>query len=334
MDIFRVLARFSMTAAMTASLASLAWLIALTMAPAAIAAFPDKPLRLVVPLAPGGGTDLLARLLGPKLTDRLGQPVVIDNKPGANQMVGGEFVAKSAPDGYTLLMGGSSMTLLSLRRQGTPVDMRRDLAPITTFAETPYVILANRDAPFKTLPEFIRYAKANPGKVNFGTSGQGGSVHLLGEWFSKLAGISMVAIHYKGSGPQTVGLMSGEIQVSIDGIGATNPHIMDGRINLLGTSGTRRTTVFPNAPTVAETVPAFVAKGWYGVLAPAGTPRDVIMRLHGAIVAAATLPDIQERITGMSMEAATITPEEYARMIAADVERWGAVAREAGVVIE
>ncbi len=301
--------------------------------PICSAAFPDKPIRLVVPLAAGGGTDVLARLLGQKLSERLGQPVIIDNKPGANQLIGGDFVAKAQPDGYTLLMGGSSMTLLALSKQPR-LDMRRDLLPITIFAETPYVVLANRDAPFKTLPELIAYGRANPGKVAYGTSGTGGSTHLLGEYLAKMAGIKMVAVAYKGSGPQTVGLMAGETQLSIDGIGASNQLIREGRIVLLATSGSTRTSVFPNVPTVAETLPGFVAKGWYGVQAPLGTPKDVIDKLHLAIAAIAAMPDVQEKLSGMSLDPGKSTPQDYARLIAGDVDRWGGILRDAGIVLD
>ena len=298
------------------------------------AAYPDRTIRLVVPFAPGGGTDVLGRLVGQKLGDRFGVSLVVENRPGANTLIGGEFVAKAAPDGYTLLMCGSSMTLLPLRKQGTPVDMRRDLAPISTVAETPYVILANPAAPYKTLRELVAYAKANPGKVNFGTSGAGGSTHIVGEYLNSVAGIKMVAVAYKGSGPQTVGLLGGEVMVSVDGIGATNPQIRDGKIILLATTGTARSKAFPNVPTVSEVIPGFLARGWYGLMTTAGTPREVIDKLNQAVVAIIALPETQERVAALSVDPVSSTPEEFGKLIADDVEKWGKVARDAGVTIE
>lgn len=309
-------------------------MLAFLAATSAAAAYPDRPIRLIVPFAPGGGSDVLGRFLAQKLGSSLGTTVVVENKPGANTLIGGEFVAKAAPDGYTLLMGVSSMALLPHRKQGTPVDVRRDLAAISAVAETPYVILANPSAPFKTLRELIAYAKANPGKVSYGNNGAGGSTHIVGEYLNSVAGIRMEAIPYKGSGPQTIGLLAGETMAAVDGIGATNPHIQDGKIILLATTGTARSKVFPNAPTVSEILPGFTAKGWYGLMTTAGTPRDIIEKLNAAVVSIVAMPDTQARLTTMSLEPFSTTPAEYTKLISEDVDKWGKVAREANIVIE
>ncbi|MDB5861588.1 MAG: hypothetical protein JWQ76_5277 [Ramlibacter sp.] len=307
---------------------------AIGLLPAAWAAYPDKPIRLVVPYAAGGGADVLGRFLGQKLSERLGVPVIVENKPGASTLIGGEFVAKAPADGYTLLMGTSSMALLPLRKQGTTVDMRKDLAPISAFAETPYVILANVNAPFKTLPEMVAYAKANPGKLSYGVNGAGTSTHLVGEYFNSMAGIKMTAVPYKGSGPQTIGLLGGETLVSVDGIGATNPHIKEGKINLLATTGSARSNIFPNAPTVSESIPGFVVNGWYGLMATPGTPKEAIDKLQAAVAAIAAQPDVRERLAGLSLNAVSTTPAEYKRLIEADVDKWTKVVREANLVLE
>ena len=301
---------------------------------AAWAAYPDKPIRLIVPYAAGGGADVLGRYLGQKLGERLGVPVVVENKPGASTLIGAEFVSKAAPDGYTLLMGTSSMALLPLRKQGTTVDMRRDLAPVSAFAETPYVILAHPGAPFKTLAEMIAYAKANPGKLSYGMNGAGTSTHLLGEFFNSVAGIKTLAVPYKGSGPQTIALLAGETPLSVDGIGATNAHIKDGRINLLATTGSARSKVFPNAPTVSETIPGFVVNGWYGLMTSPGTPKEAIDKLHAAVVAISAQPDVRERLAGLSLDAVSTTPAEYRRLIESDVDKWAKVVRDANLVLE
>lgn len=308
--------------------------LALAVLPAAWAAWPDKPIKLIVPYAPGGGADVLGRFLGQKLSERLGVPVVVENKAGASTLIGAEFVSKAAPDGYTILMGTSSMALLPLRKQGTPVDMRKDLAAVSAFAETPYVILASPNAPFKTLPELIAYAKANPGKLSYGINGVGTGTHLVGEYFNATAGIKMVPVPYKGSGPQTIGLLAGETLVSVDGIGATNQHIRDGKINLLATTGATRGKVFPNAPTVSETLPDFVVKGWYGLMTTPGTPKDVIDKLNAAVAAVIALPEVKERLAGLSLEPASTTPAEYQKLIAGDIDRWARVMREANLVLE
>ncbi|MDB5861565.1 MAG: hypothetical protein JWQ76_5254 [Ramlibacter sp.] len=302
--------------------------------PSAWAAYPDRPIRLVVPFAPGGQSDIVGRVLGQKLSERLGVPVIVENKPGASTLLAAEYVAKAPPDGYTLLVGTSSMAMLALRQQGTPVDMRRDLTPISTVAETPYVILGNPSAPFRTLPELIAYAKANPGKVSYATNGAGTPTHLVGELLNSTAGMKMVAIPYKGSGPQTMGLLAGDTQVSIDGIGPTDTHIREGKILLLATTGTSRTKAFPNVPVVAETLPGFEAKGWLGLAGPPRMPREIVDRLNRAVAESLAAPDLRERFAGMSLEAVSNLPDEYAKQIVDNVDKWARVVREAKIVIE
>jgi tripartite-type tricarboxylate transporter receptor subunit TctC len=302
---------------------------------AAWADYPDQRITLIVPYSAGGNADVLGRTLAQKLSERLGVTVIVENKPGASTLIGAQYVAKAVPDGYTILLGATSMALLPLRKQGTTVDMRKDLAPVSAFAKSAYVILANEHAPFNTLPEMIEYAKANPGTVNYANNGSGSSTHLVGEYLSSAAGIKMVAIPYKGgSAPQTIALLGGEIQVSIDGMGQTNQYIQDGKIKLLATTGKSRSKVFPNAPTVAETVPGFVAEGYYGLLTVPGTPKEAIETLHAAIVAIMADPQVRERVASLSLDAVNTTPAEYQKLTEDDVERWGRVVQERGLVIE
>ncbi len=298
------------------------------------AAYPDRPIRLVVPYAAGGSADGMARLVAQHLGDHLGQSVIVDNKAGGGTLIGAEFVKAARPDGYTLFLGTSSTSMLMLRKGGSPVDFRKDFEPIMAFAESTFVILAGPAAPFKTLPEMIAYARANPGKVTYSVPGPGTTSHLLGEYLSSAAGIKMMAVPYKGGGPASVGLLGGEVMASFDGIGPTNPFIKEGRVTLLATSGGQRSLVFPNSPMIAETLPGLEAGGWIGLAATPGTPREVIDRLHAAMTAVVAKPDVRERTLSLSLKPMSSTAAEYTRLIAGEIDKWGKVVRESNLVIE
>jgi tripartite-type tricarboxylate transporter receptor subunit TctC len=277
----------------------------------------------------------MARFISPFLSERLGGvPVVVDNKPGASTMIGADYVAKARPDGCTLLLGTSSMGLLVLRKQGSSVDMRKDLSPVLAFAESVYGIMAGPAAPFTTLPGLIAYAKANPDKVTYGIPGAGTTPHLVGEYFGSAAGIRMMSVPYKGGGPQTTALLGGETMLAIDSMGATNGLIREGRIRLLGTSGAARTKVFPDVPPVADTLPGFTASGLYGLMSPPGTPKDVIDELNAAMVAIVAKAQVQERFASLSLEPIATTPAQYRKLTVDEVDKWARITRERGVVIE
>jgi tripartite-type tricarboxylate transporter receptor subunit TctC len=258
----------------------------------------------------------------------------VDNKPGGGTQIGAVDVAKAKPDGYTLLLGTSSTGMLMLRKQGSPVDFRKDFAPVMAFAESVFVILAGPAAPFKTLPEMIAYAKANPGKVTYSVPGPGTTSHLLGEYLNNVAGIKMTAVPYKGGAPASMGLLGGEVMASIDGIGPTNGFVREGKVTLLATTGAQRSKVFPNSPIVAESLPGFVANGWIGLVAPLGTPRDVLDKLHAAMEAVVAKPEVRERIASLSLNPVATTGAEYQKLTSAEVDKWGKVVREANIVIE
>lgn len=301
--------------------------------PVAAQTYPDRPIRLVVPYAPGGGADMIARMVGDKLGQRLGQPVIVDNRPGAGTQIGGEHVAKSPADGYTLMLSVSSMTLLPLRKGGSSFDLRTDFTPISTIAETPYLILANPKTPFKTLKDMLDHAKANPGQLNYGINGVGTGTHLVGEYFSQVAGIKMTPVPYKGSGPQTTALLGGEIPLSVDGTGPM-PHVLAGRLIVLATTGSQREPQLPDVPTVSEVLPGLVLKGWYGLVAPKGLPAPILEKVHGAIVEVVGMPDVQERLRKLSLTPTTTQPSKYAEMISEEFARWQKTVQDANIVIQ
>lgn len=309
-------------------------ILALSAATRSYAAYPERPIRFVVPFGPGGTADVLARYLGQKMSEKLGTPVVIENRPGGSSIIGAQSVINAAPDGYSLLIGTTATSLLSLRKSGSPIDMRRDLKPITSLAETTYVILASADTPFNSISELIAYAKQNAGKINAGVFGVGTSSHLLAEYFSARAGIKVLTVPYNGAGPQSIALLSGEIQIAFDGIGVTNAHVRAGRLKLLATTGLKRSQIFPDTPTVAQTIPGFTASGLYGLLTTPGTPKEIVDKLSAVVNEISATPEFRERLLGLSLEGVSSTPEEYGRMIASDTEKWGEIARISGVVIE
>lgn len=298
------------------------------------AGFPDHPMRIIVAYSPGGPTDILARLFAEKLSGLYGIRAIVENKPGASTLIGLEAVAKALPDGHTLLLATSTMGFLTFRKQGTPIDVRKDLRPVGMVAESEMVILANNQAPFGTLQELIAYGRANPGKINYATNGIGAATHLAGELFSSMAGITMTAIPYKGSGEAVVAVLTGQVDCSFDGIGPTNAQIRSGRLRLLATSGTKRSSTFPDTPTVAEFVPGYTASGPYGLMAPRDVPDGAVLELNRAIRTIIDMPDVRARYHDLSFEPRSSSPDEYGKLIGDDIEKWGNLVRERQLVIE
>ena len=308
---------------------------ALALVQPAWAAWPERAIRFVVPFPAGGPADAIARLFAGPLSQRLGVPVVVDNRPGASTLIGATFVANAAPDGYNLLLGTSSMNMLVLRKQGSPVDSRKDLAPVIAFTETVYAVLAGPSAPFKTMAEMIAYARQNPGKVTVGNTGTGTTPHLVGEYLNSAAGIKTLAVPYKGAAPMGVGLMGGETMLALDSLGAgVNTLVRSGKVSVLATTGAQRAPALPTVPTVAETVPGFVARGNTGVFTSPGTPADIVNKINAALVSVVAIPEVRERLAAMSHNPVSTTPAEYQKLVSDEIDQWGRVMRESGVVIE
>ncbi len=305
-------------------------------APLGAQTYPNKPLRLVIPFpGGGGGADYVGRVFGQKLADRLGQPVVIENRPGAAGNIGIELVAKAQPDGYTLLLTTPSLTISPSLYKKLNYDPVRDLAPISLVAEIPNLLLVRPSLPVRTLKEFVDYAKANPGKLNFGGSGIGSSTHLATVLFMNLARINLVNVTYKGSAQALIGMLGGEIDVIVIGPTSAMAQIQAGRVRALAVLRNERLPSLPNVPTIKEAgVENSEVTTWYGVLAPAGTPRDIINRLHAEWIRIAALPDTLEKMQNAGVETLSGTPEQFAELIKAEIARWAKVIKEANVSIE
>ena len=295
--------------------------------------YPNKPIRFIVPFPPGGGTDIVARIIGPKLSERLGQPVVIENRAGAGGNVGSEFIAKSRPDGYTIGIVTVDMTPGPNLYKKLGYDPVKDFAPISLVAQSPLMMIVRPSLPAKTLKEFIEYAKANPGKVNYGSSGMGGLGHLAGELLKSLAKINIVHAPYKGAGPAMIALVGGEVDMIVVAPTSAVPQIEAGKARGLAALGPERAPSLPDVPTSKEAgLEAFVALYWNGVLAPAGTPRDIINRLNAEVIKIAAMPDTMEQIrkAGLDPHRGT-TPEQFGEFIKAEIAGWGKVIKEANI---
>jgi len=297
--------------------------------------YPSRPVRVIVPFSPGGGSDVIARLLGPRLSERLGQPVVVDNRPAGTGIVGGDIVAKSAPDGYTLLLVQAAHAANAQLYTRLPYDPIRDFAPITLVISSSTGMFLHPAVPAKTVKEFIAYAKANPGKLNYGSSGPGSTPHLGTELFSSLTGIRMVHVPYKGAGQVITALLSNEVQFAFTNVVSTRPHWQAGRLRFMAHGGAKRLEAFPDVPTIAESgVPGYVTRFWWGYMAPAKTPRPIVTRLHKEITAVANLPDVRQTVVSQGWEVVANTPEEFATIIQSDAEKWGAIGRRLGVKLD
>jgi tripartite-type tricarboxylate transporter receptor subunit TctC len=298
--------------------------------------YPTKPVTIVVPFAAGGTTDILARIIGQALTAELGQSVIVDNRAGAGGNIGGALVAKSPADGYTLFMGtvGTHAINASLYKK-MPFDPVKDFAPLTRVANVPNLLVANPNQPFKTVKDLIAYAKANPGKVNFGSSGNGSSIHLSGELFKSLAKVDMVHVPYKGSAPAVTDLLGNQIAIMFDNMPSAIQHVRSGKLVPIAVTTAKRSPELPNVPTIAEAgVPGYEATSWFGLFAPANTPAPLVAQLNKAIVKVLAQPEVKKKINEQGAETYSETPEQFAAFIQAESAKWGKVVKESGASLD
>jgi tripartite-type tricarboxylate transporter receptor subunit TctC len=303
---------------------------------AAQAAFPSKTITIVVPFSAGGTTDILARIVGQALSTELGQSVIIDNRAGAGGNIGGQVAAKAAADGYTLFMGtvGTHAINASLYKK-MPFDPIKDFAPLTRVANVPNLLVANPAQPYKNVAELIAYAKANPGKVNFGSSGNGSSIHLSGELFNSMAKVEMVHVPYKGSAPAVTDLLGNQIGIMFDNLPSAIQHVRSGKLRPLAVTTAKRSPELPNVPTIAEAgLPGYEATSWFGLFAPAGTPPAVVTKLNVAIVKVLADASIKKKITEQGAEVYSEKPEQFTAFIKAESIKWGKVVRESGASLD
>lgn len=299
---------------------------------AAQSAYPSRPVRLVAPFAPGGVVDTVSRVVAQKLSESLGQPVIVDNKPGAGGNIGAEFVSKSAPDGYTLLMGSIGTHAINVSLYpNLPYDAVRDFLPVSLATTNTNLVVVNPSFPVASIAELIAYAKANPGKLNYGTAGAGSSQHLAGELFKTMAGIDLVHVPYKGAGPAIIDLLAGQIPLMFVDTSTSLPHVRAGRLRALAVTSAKRDPQLPNVPTVAESgLPGFEVNAWFGVFVPAGTPREIVNRLNADIVRGLAAPEVRERLLALGVEPVTSTPEQFAAFVKSEIAKWGRVVRQSG----
>ncbi|MDB5927700.1 MAG: hypothetical protein JWN13_6636 [Betaproteobacteria bacterium] len=301
-------------------------------AASAQAPYPNRAVRLVVPSSAGGGSDIVARIVAPKLSERFGQQVIVDNRAGAGTMIGGEVVAKAPADGYTLLMGISTLATNAAMYRKVPYNAITDFAPITLALSAPNILVVHPSIPAKNVKELIWFSEARPGQLNFGSAGTGTNPHLSMELFLSMARLKMVHIPYKGSAPAMTDLLGGQVAVMTATMLTGIPHVRSGRLRALGVTSTQRTAVAPDVPTIAESgVPGYEAVQWYGVLAPAQTPKDIITRLHRDLSSILQTAEVKERFAADGGDPGGNTPEEFARYIKAETEKWARVVKEAGI---
>lgn len=311
-------------------LAGCAWVSA-----AQAASFPNKPLRLVTGSAPGGGSDFVARALAEKLTERLGQPVLVDNRPGAAGAIGADVVAKANPDGYTLLINTGSAIAVNPALQLQPYDVKRDFLPVMLVSRAPFVLAVHPSLPAKNVAELIQLAKAQPKKLSYASSGIGAMSHLAMELFRSMGGLQVVHVPYRGSAPAVVDLIAGQVQLAMNNIVPTLPHVKSGRVRALGVSGLLRSHVLPDAPTMAEAgLPGYEALQWYGVLLPAKVSKTIAQQLHREIVEVLRIPQVRTRLTEEGGDVVGGTPGQFAAFIELETAKWSGVVKAAGVKAE
>jgi tripartite-type tricarboxylate transporter receptor subunit TctC len=298
---------------------------------AAAQTYPTKPITLVVPFSPGGAADIMSRLLAERLNRRLGQPVLVDNKPGAGTMIASEYVAKAAPDGYTLLLAASSLGIAPSLYSKVNYDPIKDFAPVSQVASVVHVLVVHPSIPAKNVGELVSWLKANPNKANYGSVGAGTSTHLEAELFNSVAGVKMQHIPYKGSAPALTDMIGGQLQVMFDAYASSGPFIKDGKVRLLAVTTAQRSQSLPDTPTVAESgLPGYEAMPWLGVVAPAKTPPAVVKRLHDELQEVLKEPEVKEKFRSLGLDIIGNTPEEFSAFLRKDIVKWAKVVKDSG----
>ena len=293
--------------------------------------YPSKPIRIVIPFPPANTTDIMSRLIAPKMSERLGQQVIVENRPGASGMLGLDQVARSPADGYTIAcVQGGNMVVLPHTSRNVPYDPLKDFAPIAVSTTNYLAIVANPEAPFKTVGEMVKYAKANPGRLTVATNGEGGFPHLAFEHLRTMAGITYTHVPYKGSAAIATDVMGGQVQAAIDGITGMTPHIKSGRLRILATTNKTRPALWPDTPVAGEDVPGYESGGWFGYAAPAGTPRDIVLRLNEEINRAMKSPDVSEKLAVAGLIVVAEPPEYFASLLKSDFEKYGKLVKDIG----
>ncbi len=293
--------------------------------------YPTKTIRLIVGVAPGGANDTVARMVAQALSERLGQPVVVENRPGAGGNIGLEAVVNAPPDGHTMLFATSANALAAAFYDKASVNFARDIAPVTSLVRGPLIMEVNPSVPAKTIPEFIAYAKANPGKINMASAGIGNTTHVAGELFMMLTGTKFTHVPYRGGAPAVTDLIGGQVQLYFDGISASLDHVRSGRLRALGVTTAERADVLPDIPAIAEFVPGYEAGGWYGIGVPRNVPAEVVEKLNREINASLADPKLKTRLAEIGYATTGSSPAEFGSMIAREIEKWVKVIKFAGI---
>ena len=308
------------------------WAMILLATGAVAQTYPQRPVRMVVAVAAGGSTDIMARIVAAKLGERLGQQVVVDNRPGGSSIIGSEIVAKAPPDGHTLLMASGSFGTTSNLFSKLPFDIEKDFAPICLLATSPYVLVVQPSLPIKSVADLISYGKANPGKLNYAGSTPGSLQRLAGELLKRSAGFDMTYVPYKGTGQLMPDLLGGRLHVAFDNVLILTPYIRSNTLRGIGVTSAKRSALFPELPTISETgVPGFHAVGWFGVFSTGKTPQAVVDKLNGALNAIVKEPDMRERLIAQGAEPLGGPPDDLRKYLAGEISKWGKVIREAGI---
>jgi tripartite-type tricarboxylate transporter receptor subunit TctC len=302
--------------------------------PARAQTYPSRPIRLILGFAAGGSADIVARLIAQHIADKIGQPVIVENRTGASSNIAGEAVARSAPDGYTLFLVTTVNAINATFFDNLKFDLRRDFAPVSGVTRVPNVLNVNPSVPANNVADFIAYAKASPGKLNMASTGNGTSIHLAGELFKSMTGTNLVHVPYRSPPQAMTDLLAGQVQVMFDVMTQGLQHIKEGRLRALGVTTATRSPALPDVPTIADTVPGYEASSWSGICAPAGTPAEIVDMLNRQIQAAMADPAIKARLAGFGSTAITGSPDEFARFLADETDKWGKVVRAANVKAE
>ena len=294
--------------------------------------WPQRPVRIVVGFPPGGGIDVVTRLVGARLSETLGQQIVVDNRPGANGILGADIVAKAVPDGHTFFIGTTgNLSVNPVLVKNLPFNMARDFMPVMQTSSVPFLIYTHPKVPAKSFDELIAYIRANPGKINYYSSGNGGLPHLASEWLNTLAGIKAVHVPYKGSAPGFNDLLGGQVQFGFDAVPIGLQHIKAGRVRAVATTGPKRLSFLPDVAAANETLKGFEVVNWYGIVAPAGTPARVIERLHGEIVKAMAIPELREKLIAQGTDPVNSNPQSFGVFMKSESAKWARVIKEANI---